>query len=130
MSNAAADAPNADSNPYTHLDDYKHLSEAELVSILMSLPDAHNYPLPAKLYKKYGIKPAEAVSFRDYAESQIWLKRQYEEKQLPPLEIKPEDLPAEVLPYVEVAPPKVEVETKTTDAVAEINTIQDGPSCS
>ena len=111
MSNAAAE-----SNPYLHLDDYKHLSEAELVAIIMSLPDAASYPLPAKLYKKYGIKPAEAVSFRDYAESQVWLKRKYEEKQLPPLEIKPEELPAEVLPYVEVAPPKVEVVTKTTDA--------------
>lgn len=113
MSNAAA---TAESNPYLHLDDYKHLSEAELVAILMSLPDAASYPLPAKLYKKYNIKPAEAVSFRDYAESQIWLKRQYEDKQLPPLELKREDLPAEVLPYVEVEAPKVEVTTKTTDA--------------
>ena len=105
----------------TEINHYSQMTEAELIAEIMALPDAHCYPLPAKFYKKYGIKPAEAVSFRDYAESQIWLKRQIEDKDLPALEIKPEELPAEVKPYIVVDTVKVEVETKTTD----VNTIVD-----
>lgn len=124
MSNAVAEATD-------DLEIYRQMTEEQLIAEIMALPDAHCYPLPAKLYKKYGIKPAEAISFRDYAESQIWLKRQVESKDLPAIEIKPEDLPAEVKPYIVVDAPKVEVETKTTDVNTIINnTIQDGPSCS
>ena len=106
MSNAAATTP--------ELDYYRNLSEEELVKIIMSLPDGENYPLPASFYKKYNLNPAKAISFKEYANSKIWLKRQFEEKDLPALVLKPEDLPAEVVPYVKMPEVKADVETKTT----------------
>lgn len=100
--------------PSDELDYYRGLSEDELVKIILSLPDGENYPLPAGFYKKYNLNPAKAVSFKDYAMSKIWLKRQFEDKDLPALELKPEDLPKEVAPYVVLPEVKADVVTTTT----------------
>ena len=101
------------------MEDYKNMTEEELMAVLKTLPDVDNYVFPATFYKKYDLKPAETVSFKDFAKSNIWITRQMEEKELPALILTTDDLPKEILPFVEVEPVKVEVvETVKPEAEA------------
>jgi hypothetical protein len=49
-------------------------SEAHLLEELRKLPDFEKYPLPASWYKKYNLKPVEAVDMKTYLASGAMMK--------------------------------------------------------
>jgi hypothetical protein len=49
-------------------------TDAELLEELRKLPDFEKYPLPASWYKKFNLKPIEAVTVKTYIDSGACLK--------------------------------------------------------
>jgi len=55
-------------------DAYTNLSDGELLEELRKLPDFEKYPLPASWFKKFNLKPIEAVTVKDFIDSGACLK--------------------------------------------------------
>lgn len=59
--------------------------EIELYEQMKDLPDFDRLPLPSTWFKAFNLKPREAVAPREFIESGYTLKRQLEQKDLPPI---------------------------------------------
>lgn len=55
-------------------DAYAKKTDAELLEELRKLPDFEKYPLPASWYKKFNLKPVEAIDVKTYINSGACLK--------------------------------------------------------
>lgn len=55
-------------------DAYSMLSDTELLEELRKLPDFDKYPLPSSWYKKFNLKPIEAVDIKSYINGGGFLK--------------------------------------------------------
>lgn len=87
--------------------------DTALYNSLKDLPDFQCLPLPVHWFKKFGIVPLEVENTRAYLKDQYTFKKQFEQKDLPPLIIdSPQRDKDGNIKLVDVAPPedvKVEV---------------------
>jgi hypothetical protein len=82
-------------------------------NMIKDLPDVDCFPLPIRFFKKFGIEPRAIETTKEYLASQYTFKKQFEEKDLPPLIIDEPVRDAEGnVKLVPVAPPE-EVEVTT-----------------
>ena len=52
---------------------------------IKDLPDVECLPLPVRFFKKFGIEPRAIETTKEYLATQYTFKKQFEEKDLPPL---------------------------------------------
>ena len=87
--------------------------ESTLFEMLKGMPDFDCMPLPARWFSKFGIKPREIETTKDYLNENYTMKMMYSPKDLPPLIIDEPQLDSEgKVKLVPVAPPEdIKVET-------------------
>jgi hypothetical protein len=81
--------------------------------MMKELPDFDCMPVPIRWFSKFGIKPREIETTKEYLASQYTFVKQYELKDLPPLIIdEPQKDSQGNIKLVAVAPPEeIKVET-------------------
>lgn len=113
-------------------------TDAELLEELRKLPDFEKYPLPASWYKKFNLKPVEAVDVKTFIDSGACLKAitggkcdsyEFKEPQRDEngnlLEVKVfplEEIPVEIItkPIREIPLPEEQTEKTLSETVAEM----------
>lgn len=89
--------------------------EDELFELVKNSPEFDRLPLPSRWFKKYNIPPREAVDTRTFIESGYTLKRQLEEKDLPPIFIDEPQQNGKLVEVPQEDPIKIEVVNRPFD---------------
>ena len=93
-----------------------------MYSLMKDLDDFDCFPIPETWYKRFGIKPREAVGPREFIESGYTLKCAYGPKDLPPVIVDKPQRDGYTWPLIEEEPIPVEIVERCID--------QAGPSAS
>lgn len=91
-----------------------------MYSLMKDLEDFECFPIPESWFKKFGIKPREAVGPREFLESGYTLKCAYGPKELSPVIIDTPQRDGITWPLIEEAPIPVEVIERPVPAPAAV----------
>jgi len=86
--------------------------EVELLYALKKLPDFDCLPIPDTWFKKYNLAPRTTVGPREFMESNYTMNMAIAQKDLPPIIIDEPQQGGKLLPFINEAPPPVEVRTR------------------